>query len=139
MDKSAIVVLTGDSYISSLVNEDTGNTNIYANGHKLYIGGVEASINQDTPPEYKGDDESDDEVEVVEVEKDKTWIYWLLGIVGVAFVIALIVVFAILKKNKKSKRTFEETQALSQVENNSMKRPWEQVQPLQKPGENPKK
>lgn len=138
MDKTSIVVLTGDSYISSLTNEDAENSNIYANGHKLYVGGTEATINQDTPPEYTRDSESETEAEV-EVKEDKTWLYWLLGAAGVAFVIALIIVFIILSKNKKNKRAFEEQQALAQVEHNNMKRPWEQEQPLQKPGANYKK
>lgn len=135
MDKSSTIVLTGDSYISSLTNEDTENSNIYANGYKLYIGGVEALINQDTPPEYTRDSETTAETTVSEVEVDRTWVYWLLAATGVAFVVALVIVFVILKKGKKDKRDFEENQALTQVESNQMKRPWEQVQPLQKVSE----
>lgn len=132
MDKSSIIVLTGDSYISSLTNDDTENSNIYANGHKLYVGGTEASINQATPPEYSRDSEEETEEAEAEPEtEDKTWLYWLLGACGAGFVIALVVVMLIVKKHKKNKRTFEENKAIAQVENNGMKRPWEQDQPLQ--------
>ncbi|MBQ2638567.1 hypothetical protein IJF91_00680 [Candidatus Saccharibacteria bacterium] len=135
LDKTSTIVLTSDSYISSLVNEDTENSNIYANGYKLYVGGVEATINQGTPPEYAREEENSEKAEetTVETKEDKTWLYWLLGALGVAFVAGIIIVFIIMKKGKKEKRTFEEKQALSQVENNGMKKPWEQEQPLQKP------
>ena len=40
LDKDSQITLTGDSYITSLENEDTTNSNIDFNGHKLYINGV---------------------------------------------------------------------------------------------------
>ena len=33
------ITLTGDSYITSLENEDTTNSNINFNGHTLYVNG----------------------------------------------------------------------------------------------------
>ncbi len=51
LDSTSIVVLTGDSYITSLNNATTDNSNIYANGHKLYVNGTEVSINQSEAPE----------------------------------------------------------------------------------------
>ena len=51
LDVNSIVVLTGDSNLSSLTNAATDNSNIYANGHKLYVAGNEVSINQGTAPE----------------------------------------------------------------------------------------
>ena len=33
--------LTGDSYVTSLTNEDSSNSNINLNGYKLYVGGHE--------------------------------------------------------------------------------------------------
>lgn len=41
LDKSSIITLTGDSYITSLNNEDSTNSNINLNGYKLYVNGVE--------------------------------------------------------------------------------------------------
>ena len=41
LDKSSSITLTGDSYIKSLSNEDTTNSNINLNGYKLYVNGVE--------------------------------------------------------------------------------------------------
>ena len=41
LDKNSSITLTGDSYIKSLSNEDSSNSNISLNGFKLYIDGVE--------------------------------------------------------------------------------------------------
>lgn len=51
VDASSVVVLTGDSYISSLSNATLDNSNIYANGYRLYVDGSEVSINQSAAPE----------------------------------------------------------------------------------------
>lgn len=39
LDKSSKLTLTGDSYITSLTNEDTSNSNIDLNGYHLYVNG----------------------------------------------------------------------------------------------------
>ena len=41
MDASSILTLTGDTYLTSLDNADSTNSNINLNGYKLYINGVE--------------------------------------------------------------------------------------------------
>ena len=41
LDKTSTITLTGNTYIKSLTNEDTSNSNINLNGFKLYINGVE--------------------------------------------------------------------------------------------------
>lgn len=40
LDKTSNLKLTGDSYITSLINEDSSNSNIDFNGYKLYVKGV---------------------------------------------------------------------------------------------------
>ena len=40
LDKTSSIKLTGDSYVTSLENEDTKNSNINFNGYKLYVNGV---------------------------------------------------------------------------------------------------
>lgn len=40
LDSSSSLTLTGDSYITSLSNEKTDNSNINFNGYKLYVNGV---------------------------------------------------------------------------------------------------
>ena len=41
LDKTSTITLTGNTYIKSLSNEDTSNSNINLNGYKLYVNGVE--------------------------------------------------------------------------------------------------
>lgn len=41
LDKASSITLTGDTYVKSLVNLDTTNSNINLNGYKLYVDGVE--------------------------------------------------------------------------------------------------
>ena len=40
LDKTSTITLTGDTYVKSLTNADTTNSNINLNGYKLYIDGV---------------------------------------------------------------------------------------------------
>ena len=41
LDKTSMVILTGNTYIKSLTNEDSTNNNIDLNGYKLYVNGLE--------------------------------------------------------------------------------------------------
>ena len=41
LDKSSSITLTGNTYIKSLTNADSSNSNINLNGYKLYVNGVE--------------------------------------------------------------------------------------------------
>ena len=41
LDSSSTITLNGDSYIKSLSNSDTTNSNINLNGYKLYVDGIE--------------------------------------------------------------------------------------------------
>ena len=43
LDKTSSITLTGDTYVKSLTNADSTNSNINLNGYKLYVGGVEFS------------------------------------------------------------------------------------------------
>lgn len=45
LDKSSKIKLTGDSYITSLDNSDSTNSNIDFNGYKLYVNGQELKSN----------------------------------------------------------------------------------------------
>lgn len=41
LDKTSTITLTGDTYVKSLSNADSTNSNINLNGYKLYVGGKE--------------------------------------------------------------------------------------------------
>ena len=51
LDEDSVVVLTGDSYVDSLSNALSDNSNIYLNGYTLYVGGTALSANDGTAPE----------------------------------------------------------------------------------------
>ena len=40
LDKSSTITLTGDTYVKSLTNADSSNSNIDTNGYKLYVNGT---------------------------------------------------------------------------------------------------
>ena len=39
LDKTSKIKLTGDSYVTKLINSDSSNSNINFNGYKLYVNG----------------------------------------------------------------------------------------------------
>ena len=41
LDKTSSITLTEDTYIKSLTNDDTTNSNINLNDYKLYVNGTE--------------------------------------------------------------------------------------------------
>lgn len=41
LDKTSSITLTGDTYVKSLTNADSTNSNINLNGYKLYVNGIE--------------------------------------------------------------------------------------------------
>ncbi len=43
LDKTSTITLTGDTYLKSLTNADSTNSNINLNGYKLYVNGTEYS------------------------------------------------------------------------------------------------
>ena len=48
ISNDSVLVLTSNTYLDSLENENTSNSNIYSNGYKLYVGSKEITINEDT-------------------------------------------------------------------------------------------
>ena len=58
MSGDSVLVLSGDTYVDSLTNEDAENSNIYLNGYKLYVNGTETAANEGTYGESAGTDDS---------------------------------------------------------------------------------
>ena len=48
LDSDSVVLLTRDTYLTSLDNEDSDNLNIYLNGYSLYVNGKKVSANTGT-------------------------------------------------------------------------------------------
>ena len=117
LSSDSVIVLTGDSYVTSLTNSDSTNQNIYLNGHKLYVNGTAVDGNTGTPPTGKtGGTEEAEDIEVTEEEtknetgseaKDEFNPLWaILG--GIVAVIVLSSIgLIIVRKNAKKQRAKE--------------------------------
>ena len=74
LSADSVIVLTGDTYVDSLTNEDTENSNIYLNGYKLYVGGTEVSANDGTYTDDADDEQAAEESaeEAIEETEEQT-------------------------------------------------------------------
>ena len=126
LDLKSRIVLMGDCYISELENEVKDNSNIFANGHKLFVDGEEAKINQDLAEtwDYDFSTESTEPVEE-EIVKDKTELFVLLGAFSFAFMVALLSTIVIAKGHKREKQRRLEQKVVEKAGSNKMKKPWE--------------
>ena len=131
LDEKSRIVLTADSYITELNNAVKDNSNIYANGHKLFVNGAEVSINQSKPEEWVYDMSTDStEPAVAEAEpeeEDKSMLFILLIISSIAFIASLFAVVFLVSNNKKRKQAETEKQAIEKVAKNTLKKPWEKA------------
>lgn len=95
LSKDSVISLTGDSYVSSLENELSDNSNIYSNGYKLYVNGEEVKTNEGTytPSETKKETKT--------VTKSNNILYYVLGGSGLLLVTLIIVVIVVIKNKKK--------------------------------------
>lgn len=131
LDSKSRIILTDNSYVSSLTNGQADNSNIYANGHKLYVNGVETKINEAEPEKWEWDLSTDTgepkKAEEVPEEKDKSMLYNMLIVSSILFMIALVVVFMLFKNYKRNKQKMVEKKTIEKSSNNKMKRPWEKA------------
>ena len=115
LDNTSQLILAGDSYISSLNNNDPTNMNIYSNGYKLYVAGEEATINGSEAPELPETVVEEEEIEeVIEepandstgvIEPQQDWTPFIVGGIAVLVIILAIVVFVIHNKKKNDPTT----------------------------------
>jgi hypothetical protein len=99
LSKDSVISLTSDTYIDSLENEDTTNSNIYSNGYKLYVNNQEVSINSEkyTPSSVETDDVSENKT-----TKSNNIIYYIIGgVVGVLIVSVVVIILIIRHRRKK--------------------------------------
>ena len=127
VSSDSTVVLTGDSYLSSLTNATSDNSNIYGNGFKLYVNGAEVATNTGAASESSFDEfctasgdncyesETGEVIDITEVitptnsssKKDTafpTWGYFAIGggiLVAVAVIVGIICM--IVRKKKANK------------------------------------
>ena len=105
MSSDSVLSLTADTYLDSLTNDDSTNSNIYSNGgYKLYVDGKEVSINSDT---YDASNVASNTTDTTTTTNNNTnnqnnsIIYYIIG--GVALLLVIGVTTVIIIKKKKSK------------------------------------
>lgn len=98
LSSDSILSLTGDSYIKSLENELSDNSNIYSNGYKLYVDGKEVELNQGT---YSPSNKEKD-ISTNESKTNTNYIYYIIGGASI-FVIAIVITIIVILKKKKNK------------------------------------
>ena len=92
LSSDSVISLTGNSYITSLDNEVSDNSNIYLNGYKLYVNNKEISANDS----YYDGGTSEAKVTTTEDNKNYTVVYVLAA---VAVVLSLGIILVIKKKS----------------------------------------
>ena len=104
LSSDSILVLSGDSNISTLNNDQSDNSNIYANGHTLFVNGEEISINQAEAPEsflsQKVNSTTTSTV-ITSSGNDSGFPTWgIISIIGVFIAIFVVLLFIMLHRNK---------------------------------------
>lgn len=96
LDSTSTLTLTGDSYITSLNNDVSDNSNINLNGHTLYVNGTAI-----TSTDYKGVTNTKQESNIVENTQNKESVLKTNTILPIAIIIVIIAVVLIIKKVSK--------------------------------------
>ena len=103
LDKDSVIILDGDSYLSSLENEDKKNSNIYLNNHKLIVDGEEVAANTGKYGEKKTTTKK------TTTTKKESFIKKILPeiiIVGTILVVVGLIILVVAIKNKRNNRMF---------------------------------
>ena len=96
LSKDSVISLTGDTYLTSLDNEDTSNSNIYLNGYSLYVNGKKVSANNGT---YNDNSNTKAILDSKIVKENNNYIYYIAGVV---VLVGIIVTTIIIKHKKKN-------------------------------------
>ena len=128
LDAKSRIILTGDSYISKLTNATLDNSNIFANGHKLFVSDKAVTINTASAEEWQYDFSTDSTIpEEPEVKEDKSQLYLLLSMAIGAFIASIGITVLLFKRHKKQKRAMIEKAAIEKASKNTLKKPWERA------------
>ena len=95
LSKDSIVILTKDSYLSKLNNEDSSNQNIYLNGNKLYVDGKEVQGNKGKYKEIKKQEKKEEKKSI-----SSKHLIALLGVIALIIII-LSVLITVIRRNRR--------------------------------------
>ena len=95
LSKDSVLVLTNDTYIDSLSNEDSNNSNIYLNGYKLYVGGSSVKANNETYDKEVIDDNKTEDVHTLKTKNNYKYY-----IIGAGVLLSIVIIFTVILKKK---------------------------------------
>jgi hypothetical protein len=102
LSSDSVWVLDGDSYLDSLTNETSDNSNIYLNGHSLYVNGSKVSANTGTySGTVKTNKTATNSVTSNATTSNNIMLYIVGGIVAIAVIVIVVIVIILKKRNKK--------------------------------------
>ena len=105
LSSDSVLSLTADTYVDSLTNEDSSNSNIYSNGkYKLYVDGKEVSINKATYKESEVTTTTTLKNEIKETKNNN--IIYITCIIGTIIILGAVTI--IIFKKKKNKENYNE-------------------------------
>ena len=107
LSEDSVLVLTEDTYVDSLTNAVSDNSNIYLNGHKLYVNGTETAANEGTYTEEKQEAAETSTADTAQEATESTTspATYIIGGLAVACLIAFGAVYFL--KSRKEKSTCE--------------------------------
>lgn len=97
LSSDSSLILNDDTYLNSLENSDTENSNIYSNGYKLYVDNKEISINSDT---YTEEDETNINTPKVISENNNTNKYIVPIIILIVGILLFVITNIVVRKIK---------------------------------------
>lgn len=101
LDDSSILVLTGNSYITSLVNSKIDNSNIYLNGFKLFLNNKEVEGNK----EYHKENNEPETTKEKPIEKTLKANYNItIAIISIVAVLIIAIIIIIIITSKKIRK-----------------------------------
>lgn len=100
LSSDSIINLTGDTYINSLTNENSDNTNIYLNGYKLYVNGNSIDANNSTYDKELPTTNNKTQA----VKEDSNNLLFVIIVSTLILVISLLIFVFIRLKNKNNKK-----------------------------------
>ena len=99
LDSSSTITLTGDSYVNSLKNEVSDNSNINLNGYKLYVNGVEIDSTEYSAIQNSVNNESEENIEEQnKVQEDKKEDTFETVIISVGIILVIVLAFVLFFK-----------------------------------------
>ena len=97
LSSDSVLVLTNDTYVDSLTNETTDNSNIYLNGHKLYVNGKETTANTGTYTEKENTNNTSNKKET---KNNKNNLVYIIAPSVAVLTLGTTILITIKKRNK---------------------------------------